>query len=280
LVEVLDEVAGHPDGLPAVPGASLTVPIRHHDELLGALAVAKPAADPPTRDDVALLGHLAAQAGLVLRNLRLVDDVTASRRRLVAAQADERRRLERDLHDGAQQRLVTLSLRLRLVGDQAARSGDESLATQIADANAELARCLADLRELARGIHPTVLTEHGLGAALHSLAERAAVPVDVVDVPHERFTPAVEAAAYFLVCEALANTAKHANASSACVSVRRQGEWLVVDVADDGVGGAVLDGGSGLRGLADRVAVVAGTLNLVSPAGRGTRVLAEIPCGP
>lgn len=261
-----------------VPGASLAVPVRHRGDLLGAISVTKAHGDVVTRGDARLLGHLASQAGLLLRNVRLVDELTSSRRRLVAAQNDERRRLERDLHDGAQQRLVALALALRLAHDRAAQYGDDGLARQIAAANEELARGLGELRELARGLHPAVLTERGLGAAVRGLAERAPVPVDLVCVPGERFPPSVEATAYFVVSEALANVAKHAHASGASVSVLQVGERLVVDVDDDGVGGAAPDRGSGLHGLADRVATVAGTLQVASTPGGGTRVHAEIPC--
>jgi len=165
-----------------------------------------------------------------------------------------------------------------LIRDHATSDGDDAVAREVAAAGEELAIALAELRELARGLHPAVLTERGLAAAVQGLAERAPLPVDVVCGPVERFAPAVEAAAYFVVCEALANVAKHARASAACVSVQRVGRRLIVEVDDDGVGGAAPERGSGLSGLADRVATVAGTLRVASAPNGGTRVHAEFPC--
>lgn len=194
-----------------------------------------------------------------------------SRERLVTSHDEERRRLERDLHDGAQQRLVTLSMDLRLARSRAAASGDAELSSSLETAEGELARSLAELRELARGIHPAILTQNGLGAALRSLAERSPVPVELRCVPDGRF-------AHFLVSEALANVAKHAGASHASVDVRRGVDRLEIEVSDDGSGGASIEGGTGLRGLADRVAAVGGRMDLRSAPGAGTTVLAEIPC--
>jgi signal transduction histidine kinase len=260
-----------------LPDSSLSVPVRSDDDLLGVLTIDKPRGTPVTPQDVRLVEDLATQAGLVLRNVRLVEELKASRQRLVTAQTEERRRLERDLHDGAQQRLVTMALSLRLARDRAAAHGDPALAEQIGGAEGELAKSLAELRELARGIHPAVLTNSGLAAALASFADRSSVPTDVRIVPEVRFPPDVEAAAYFVVSEALANAAKHAGASAATVSVSRVGTRLVVEVSDDGIGGASLRG-TGLRGLTDRVAALGGHLRIESPRGHGTKVIAEIPC--
>jgi signal transduction histidine kinase len=197
--------------------------------------------------------------------------------RVVAAADTERRRLERDLHDGAQQRLVSLSLSLALVSRQL--TPDSEAKRMLDAARAELAASLTELRELARGLHPAVLSSRGLPAALDSLACRAPLPVQLtVDV--ERRLPApIEIAAYYLVSEALTNVAKYAGATTAAVNVTRHSGRVVVEVIDDGIGGADAAGGSGLRGLADRVQALRGHVHVVSPPGGGTRVRAEIPCG-
>jgi signal transduction histidine kinase len=194
--------------------------------------------------------------------------------RIAAATDAERRRIERDLHDGAQQRLVTLALELR-----AARTRVGPEAGQVLDsAVGQLQDAVAELRELARGVHPALLTENGLAAALESLAMRAPLPVVLGEAPRRRFGADVEAAAYFVASEGLANVVKHAGAGHATISARQRNGSLVVEVADDGVGGAGLDGSSGLRGLADRVEALGGALAVESPAGGGTRLHAEIPC--
>ena len=190
---------------------------------------------------------------------------------------EERRRVERDLHDGAQQRLLTLSLALKMARSQASAS-DPELRRTLEEADDRLKRALAEIRELARGIHPAVLSRSGLGAALRSLAERSPVPVEIHEPPAERFPASVEATAYFIVSEALANVSKHARASRASVSVTRTGSALRVEIEDDGVGGADPQAGSGLLGLQDRVSAVGGWLTVESPAGGGTVVRAEIPC--
>jgi signal transduction histidine kinase len=197
---------------------------------------------------------------------------------LVTSQDEARRRLERDLHDGAQQRLVTLSMELRAARARADARGDVDLTARLVAAEQELARSLAELRELARGIHPAILTQNGVGAALRSLAEHATIPVDLRSVPEGRFPSEVEATAYFVVSEALANVTKHADASRAWVAVDDAGDRLAIDVGDDGVGGASLNGGSGLRGLADRVGALGGRLDVLSEPGTGTVLHAEIPC--
>jgi signal transduction histidine kinase len=190
----------------------------------------------------------------------------------------ERRRLERDLHDGAQSRLVGLALLLRTARAKAGADGE--LAALLDRAQEELQTGLGELRELARGIHPAVLTDRGLDPALHALAARSPVPVTVEAGVADRLPAPVESAAYFVVSEALANVAKYAQATRAEVTVRRANGHVTVEVADDGVGGADAARGSGLRGLADRVAALDGTLSLDSPAGAGTRLRAEIPCAP
>jgi signal transduction histidine kinase len=206
-----------------------------------------------------------------------LEELRASRARLVEAGDAERRRLERDLHDGAQSRLVGLALMLRTARARAAE--DRELATLLDRAQEELQTGLTELRELARGIHPAILTERGLAPALDGLVSRAPVPVTLEAETEERLPSPVESAAYFVVSEALANVAKYARASHATVRVRRENGRVSVDVTDDGVGGADATRGSGLRGLADRVAALDGTLSLHSPPGDGTRLHAEIPCG-
>ena len=206
-----------------------------------------------------------------------LEEVRASRARIVEAGNDERRRVERDLHDGAQQRLVSLSLAIRLAQSHADAAGD-TLNESLGRAADEAAAALEELRELAHGIHPLILTEGGLGEAVESLADRAALPVRV-DVGPERYPSPVEVAAYFVVSEALANVAKYARATQAGVRVTRSADHVTVEVNDDGVGGADLQRGSGLRGLADRLAALEGTLSVVSPPGGGTTVSACIPLG-
>ena len=206
-----------------------------------------------------------------------LEELRASRARLVEAGDAERRRLERDLHDGAQSRLVGIAALLAQVRRRT--DTDPAAAVMLDRAQAELGTSLAELRELARGIHPAVLTERGLGPALSALATRAPVPVTLDADGGERLPGPVEIAAYFVVSEALANVAKYAQATEATVAIRRADGSVTVEVTDDGVGGADAGKGSGLRGLADRVAALDGTLFVESPAGRGTRLRVEIPCG-
>jgi signal transduction histidine kinase len=239
--------------------------------------------DPLLLERGGLLEAAGAAARLALENERLqaelraqLSELRASRARIVQAGDDERRRLERNLHDGAQQRLLGLGLALQLarskVGAEANGAGE-----LLGEAEDELRRALDELRELARGIHPAILTDQGLGAAVRSLAERSAVPVALV-VPDERLGEPVEAAAYFLVSESLANVAKYAHASSVRINITRRNGSAVIDVDDDGVGGADPARGSGLRGLSDRVQALDGTFRLESPNGGGTHIHAEIPC--
>jgi signal transduction histidine kinase len=188
----------------------------------------------------------------------------------------ERRRLERNLHDGAQQRLVTLALSLRLA--MAKLDSDPAAARdRLAEAAEELTLALQELRELARGLHPAVLTDHGLRAAVEMLADRAPLPVEIEETPARRLPEPVEAAAYFLIAEALTNVAKYAHASAARIAVIASEGNVVVEVSDDGVGGADPATGSGLRGLADRVEALGGSLEVSSPDGAGTVLRADIP---
>ena len=234
-----------------------------------------------------LLTPFAFLGGLLRTRLVTLDaelraslaELRASRARIVQAGDAERRRLERDLHDGAQSRLVALKLLLSRARLRA-RGTDQDLEAMLTDAIGELDTSLGELRELARGIHPAVLTDQGLEPALHALASRAPVPVTIEAGGGDRLPGAVESAAYFVVSEALANVAKYAQATEAAVAVRRENGVVTVDVTDDGIGGADAGRGSGLRGLADRVAALDGTLAVESPAGAGTHLRAEIPCPP
>jgi PAS domain S-box-containing protein len=244
----------------------------------------------PVRDESGrVLGNMVAYTDITERkaqaeevhrlNAELHDrlqELAASRARIVAAGDIERRRLERNLHDGAQQRLVTLSLALR---DAVERLDSDPAAARTALATAcdELGVALEELRELARGLHPAVLSDHGLRAAVEALAARAPVAVEIANAPDERLPEPVEAAAYYLIAEALTNVAKYARASRVLIRVVASDAAVVVEVSDDGVGGADPGGGSGLRGLADRVEALGGSLDVVSPAGGGTSLLAEIP---
>jgi PAS domain S-box-containing protein len=205
-----------------------------------------------------------------------LEELAASRARIVTAGDVERRRLERNLHDGAQQRLVTLSLSLRLALGKL-ETDPAAARAALAEANDELAVALDELRELARGLHPAVLSDRGLRAAVETLADRAPVTVEIADILDERLPEPVEAAAYYLIAEALTNVTKYARASTVRVLVAASDASVVVEVSDDGVGGADPATGTGLRGLADRVESLGGSLEVVSPAGAGTSLRAEIP---
>ena len=239
--------------------------------------------DPALDDEPELLEAVAAAASIALENGRLqvelrarLEELKGSRARIVEAGDSERRRLERNLHDGAQQRLVALSMELRRVSTRLDPDSEEE--QLLSAARADLAASMKELRELAQGIHPAVLSDYGLAVALESLAARAPVPVELsVDIDHRLPAP-TEVAAYYLVSEALTNIAKYARASRSSVEVGRVDGTLVVEIVDDGVGGADLAGGSGLRGLADRVEALDGVLRVWSPPANGTRVRAEIPC--
>ena len=230
-----------------------------------------------------LVQAAAAAAALALDNERLkadlrarVEELRVSRVRIVEAADAARRRLERDLHDGAQQQLVSLALDLRLLKSRVRDTDAEPLVDGLAE---KLAVALGELRELARGIHPAILTDRGLGPAIEALANRVPVSVESeVDI-EERVSEPIEAAAYFVVAEALTNIVKYARATRAKVRLRRDGDVVTVTVDDDGVGGARIGAGTGLRGLQDRLAALDGTLTIESPRGEGTRLRARIPCG-
>ena len=239
--------------------------------------------DPSLCDEPALLEAVTAGAGIALENAQLhaklraqLDELQGSRARILDAGRAERKRLERNLHDGAQQRLIALSLELSLIEN--ATSTNSVDAARLASARQEIAVSLDELREVAHGLHPAVVTGHGLEVALEQLVAHAPVPMRLeVDVGG-RLPEALEVAAYYLVSESLTNVAKHAQASSGSIEVSRRDARIVVEIVDDGVGGADAERGSGLRGLADRVETLGGRLRIWSPAGGGTRVRAEIPC--
>jgi signal transduction histidine kinase len=209
---------------------------------------------------------------------RRAEAIHASRARLVEAQLEERRRLGRDLHDGAQQRLVNVMVALQLVSRHVT---DDEATRLIANAVSEARQAIEDLRNIGSGLHPSVLTHHGLRAAITSLTARTPIPV-ALNLPGARFPAIIEATAYFVVAEALANIAKHAQASEASVTIEAEANQLRIVVADDGRGGAVPDRarGSGLAGLDDRVATIGGTVMVESPVGAGTRVITSLPLPP
>ena len=242
--------------------------------------------DPALRDDPGLVSAAVTAVRMAIDNERLqaevrtqLDEVRASRARIVEAETTERRRIERDLHDGAQQRLVSLQISLELLRRNLGEEIDPAARAELEAAAAEATAAIAEVRELARGLHPAILTEAGLGPALEALARRSSVPVAVDADLGGRLPPSIEATAYFVVSEALANVAKHAGASRASVDARALDGSLRLEIADDGRGGADPAAGSGLRGLEDRVLALGGTLELTSDGGAGTRLVVELPCG-
>ena len=271
--------------MPTLPGADVAFPVEHRAELLGALAVSMPPADPIDEPKARLVADLAAQAGLVLRNVRLtgelqarLEDLRAAQKRLVAAQDEARRRLERNIHDGAQQRLVALSVRLRLARSLAAKDPEQT-AHMLEQLQAETTETLEDLRDLARGIYPPLLADKGLVAALEAQMRRSVVPVELHPDGAGRYSQEVEAAVYFSVLEALQNVSKYASAGRASVRLAETDVALTFDVEDDGVGfdAANAGHGTGLQGIADRLAALDGTVEVRSTPGAGTTVAGRIP---
>jgi signal transduction histidine kinase len=273
-------IDGRPVELPSINSGRATTLIDRDGVHVAALLH-----DPALADEPELLDAVTAAAGIAIENGRLhvelnarLEELKGSRARIVDAGQEERKRLERNLHDGAQQRLIALSLELSLLEEQL--DGDPDASSRLALARREIAASLEELREVARGIHPAVVSGHGLEVALEQLVARASVPIRLTVEVDERLPEALEVAAYYLVSESLANVGKYAQASSATVEVSLCARELVVQVADNGVGGADTERGSGLRGLADRVEALGGRLRVWSPVGGGTRVKAEIPCEP
>jgi signal transduction histidine kinase len=242
----------------------------------GALVACSADPEPPppgTEDRIAAFAQLIS---LAIENAETREELAASRARLVAAADEARRRIERNLHDGAQQRLLATALTLTLL-DQRLERDPEGASSLLASAREELDRGLCELRELARGLHPAVLTDRGVEAAVRSLVQRAPVPVELRGAVPVRLDATIEAAAYFVVSEALTNVAKYAQANSARVELTLTDDRLAVTIGDDGIGGADETAGSGLRGLADRVEALGGSLLVISPAGAGTVITAQLP---
>ncbi len=274
------DAEGQPMQIDPPPPGKLATPIEHENERIAAIVHAAELSEQPE-----LVQTVGAAAALTLRNERLdaelrakVAELQASRSRIVQAGYEQRRQIERDLHDGAQQRLMALGINLRLIRERIEREPEQ--ASELLDASLhELGEATSELRELARGIHPAVLTNRGLEAALKGLATRSPVPVQVLATPQDRLPSSIESAVYFVVAEALTNAARYAQAQTVTVSVARRNGQIELEVSDDGVGGADADRGSGLRGLQDRVAALEGRMELTSAEGEGTVVRARIPCG-
>jgi signal transduction histidine kinase len=271
--------SGHPVELPQSGAERAATVVEREGEPIAALVH-----DPALAENAELVQSVCAAAALTLENARLqaelrarLAELQASRARLVTATESERRRIERDLHDGTQQRLVSIAMTLGLAESKLAvdRAAVEPVLREARDA---LTLALAELRELTQGIRPAILVERGLAAALDDLSRRAALPVRLEVAVTGRLPEQVEGAAYFVASEALANAAKHSHASEVRLVASSDGSVLLLEVADDGIGGAATGGGSGLRGLADRVEALGGRLTVSSPPGRGTTLRAEIPC--
>jgi signal transduction histidine kinase len=254
----------------------IAAPVIVNARLLGALTALRPGGEAfPVGSEIRLrsFADLAAQS---IANEQAREDMRASRARIMRAADEAREKLERNLHDGAQQRLVAVSISLRLALTKLSDSPEQAREL-LAAATDELTQAMDDLRELARGIHPSMLTERGLGPAIEVLASRAPIPVAIENELEERLPAPVEAAAYYVVAESLTNVAKYAEASQVGVRVRCRNGDAHVEVVDDGIGGADASRGSGLRGLADRVEALDGRLGVESPSSGGTRVWAKIP---
>jgi signal transduction histidine kinase len=272
------DVTGQPVDIDGLGRGRTTTLIHRKGEHVAALLH-----DSSLRDEPELLGGATAAAGIAIENGRLqaelrarLEELRGSRARVIDAGQKERQRLERNLHDGAQQRLIALSLELSLLEQRL--EGDPDAKRRLDDARREIALSLEELRDVARGIHPAVLSGHGLQVALESIAARASVPVRLTVELEGRLHERLEVVAYYVVSESLANITKHAHATGATVEVGREDGQMVVEVIDDGIGGADTDRGSGLRGLADRVEALGGRLRIWTPRGGGTRLRAEIPC--
>jgi len=270
--------------VPTTEGADWLLPVRHQGELLGALSIAKAKGDPLRPAEEKLMADLASGAGLVLRNVRLTSELLArleelgrSRQRIVAAQDEERRKLERNLHDGAQQQLVALQVRLSLA--ERAAEEDCLIKDQLSSLKGEAGEALENLRDLARGIYPPLLADQGLPAALTAQARRATIPVAVEAEGIERYSQDQEAAVYFCVLEALQNVAKYARAAHATVRLHHEQGQLAFEVTDDGAGfdTSTTSYGTGLQGMADRLAALGGSLAVASTPGRGTSLVGRVP---
>jgi signal transduction histidine kinase len=278
-----DEAPGWPmplegDRLPDLPEEDAAFAVRDRGEVLGALTVVLRPGESLTPAQEKLLQDLAAQAGLILRNVRLIEELRASRQRLVTAQDEERRRLERNIHDGAQQQLVALAVKLRLV-ESLARRDPEKAEALAGEVRRESQEALEDLRDLARGIYPPLLADQGLAAALEAQARKAALPVEVSSDGVDRYPREAEAAVYFSVLEALQNAAKYARADRATIRLAHDDGHLTFTVEDDGAGfdPATTPPGSGLQNMRDRLEALDGALNVQSAPGEGTRITGRVP---
>jgi signal transduction histidine kinase len=271
-----ERIAG--DELPTFPGEGRAFPVRHQGELLGALTVSMPARESLGSAQERLLADVAAQAGLILRNVRLIEELRASRQRIVAAQDAERRRLERNIHDGAQQQLVALAVKLRLARTLTSKD-PERAGGLLEDLQQETQGALENLRDLARGIYPPLLADRGLAAAVEAQARKVPVLVSVEADGIGRYPQEVEAAAYFCVLEALQNVTKYAEASRVIVQMGEDNGLLTFSVSDDGQGFDVAGTrrGTGLQNMADRVEALGGHLEVRSGPGEGTILIGRIP---
>jgi signal transduction histidine kinase len=254
------------------------VEVSHHGERLGELSVRMAANDPMNPGKAKLVEDLAAQAGLVLRNVRLIEELRASRQRLVAAQDEERRKIERNIHDGAQQQLVALAVKQRMVASVIGRDNDRARAI-LEELQSETTQALEDLRDLARGVYPPLLADQGLAAALEAQGRKSAVPVDVMADGVGRFPQEIEAAVYFSCLEALQNVAKYAEASGAVIRLAKVSGELTFEVEDDGVGfdASSTGYGTGLQGMADRLDALGGRIDVRSARGSGTTITGVVP---
>ncbi|MGH2546385.1 MAG: GAF domain-containing sensor histidine kinase, partial [Actinomycetota bacterium] len=262
----------------AFPEGERAFPVRHQGELLGALSVETSRREPLNPTQEKLVTDLAGQVGLILRNVRLIEELRASRQRLVAAQDEERRRLERNIHDGAQQQLVALAVKIRLARTLADRDLEKAQSL-LDDLQGETQDALENLRDLARGIYPPLLADKGLAAALEAQARKVPFPVRVEPNGIGRYPAEAEATAYFCVLEALQNATKYAEASSATVRLGLKDDQLLFTVSDDGRGfdPATTPRGTGLQNMADRLEALGGSLDVESGPGRGTTVAGQIP---
>jgi signal transduction histidine kinase len=267
------------DALPRL-GDEHATEVRHRGELLGALSVAMPASDPTNPTKEKLVADLAGQAGLVLRNVRLIEELRASRQRLVAAQDEERRKIERNIHDGAQQQLVALAVKQRIAASVVGRD-DERARAILEELQVETSQALEDLRDLARGVYPPLLADQGLAAALKAQARKSPLPVDVVADGVGRFPQEIEAAVYFSCLEALQNVAKYAAASNAFIRLAHVEGELIFEVEDNGIGfdTSSTGYGTGLHGMADRLDALEGTIDVRSTPGSGTTITGVVPGG-
>ena len=275
------DVEGRPTELPSPDSGRAVTPVERHGRRVAAIVH-----DPTLLEDPERVREAGTAAALALENERLeaelrakVEEVRASRSRLVEVGLRQRRRLERDLHDGAQQRLVSLALTLRMARERLGPDSGEA-GLLLDRSREELDEALKELRELARGIHPAVLSDRGLGPAVEALAHRAPLPVEIAELPTERLPEHVELTAYFVISEALTNVAKYASASRASVAVSKHDGRLTLEISDDGVGGADMEAGTGLRGLADRLEAIEGHLEITSAPGGGTTLRATMPLDP